>query len=349
MRFSLRQTTTRILAGAAIAAGLAACGSASASTTSTTAPAAASATSSSIPAGTTLRVGDQLDYLKTVLSISGQDKNYPYQVQYSQFVGGPPMLQAFQGGALDTGFVGSTPLIFAQAAGQPLVAVAAWASKGSGYGLVTAPGTTSVTGWSSLKGKRVAYQVGTAGEAVLLDGLSSVGLKLSDITTVNLPQTQVSAALQGKSADAGISTEPLTSVYLASNPTAHQVATAGAITDRTDFLLADSSSLANKATAAALGDYLTRLARAFSYLRAHPEAAIQAVYVAEYHLTPARAAVVSAEIGTPSFVQLPGNIVPAQQHLADLFHSAGQIPSKVDVASEFDPTFNAVVAAAQGS
>ena len=31
------------------------------------------------------------------------------------------MLQAFQGGAIDTGFVGSTPLIFAQAAGQDIV------------------------------------------------------------------------------------------------------------------------------------------------------------------------------------------------------------------------------------
>ena len=84
-----------------------------------------------IPAGTTLRVGDQLDYLKTVLSLAGEDKDFPYEVQYSSFVGGPPMLQAFQGGSLDTGFVGSTPLIFAQAANQSLVAVAGWATTNS--------------------------------------------------------------------------------------------------------------------------------------------------------------------------------------------------------------------------
>ena len=114
-------------------------------------------------------VGDQLNYLKTVLAVSHEDQGFAYQVQYSQFVGGPPMLQAFQGGALDTGFVCNTPLIFAQAAGQPLVAVAAWESKGSGDGLLTAPGVTSVTGWSSLKGKRVAYQVGIAGEVAARD------------------------------------------------------------------------------------------------------------------------------------------------------------------------------------
>ena len=330
---------------------LAACSSSSTATTSTTAKASTtgSVSTSTIPAGTTLRVGDQLNYLKTVLSVSNQDQGFPYQVQYSQFVGGPPMLQAFQGGALDTGFVGSTPLIFAQAAGQPLAAVAAWVSTGSAYGLVTGPGVTSVKGWSTLKGKRVAYQVGTAGEAVLLEGLNSVGLGLSDVTTVNLPQTQVSAALQGGSADAGISTEPLTSVYLAANPTAKQVVTANQITDRSSFLLASTSALTDKATSAALADYITRLVKAFAYLRAHPGAATQAVFVGQYHLTPARAAQVEAEVGGASFVPIPGDIAPAQQKLADLFLAAGQIPHKVDVTSEFDPRFNDLIAKVQGT
>ena len=349
MSFRCPGSATRFLAAAAVAAGLAACGSASATTSSTTVPSTRVATSSSVPPGTTLRIGDQLNYLKTVLSISGQDTNFPYQVQYSQFVGGPPMLQAFQGGALDLGFVGSTPLIFAQAAGQPLTAVAAWSTKESGYTLVTAPGTTSVTGWGSLKGKRVAYQVGTAAEAVLLEGLSSVGLTLKDVTTVNLPVNQTAAALQGHSADAALSVEPLTSVYLATNPSARQVARVSQVTDRTDFVLTDSAALSNRATSAALADYLRRLVTAFGYLRAHPQAITQAVYVDQYHLSPARAAVVSAQIGAASFVPLPGDIVPAQQHLADLFRAAGQIPNKIDVASEFDPRFNALVSAAQGA
>ena len=99
-----------------------------------------------IPKGTTLRVGDQLDYLKTLLSLSGEDKDFPYTVKYSSFVGGPPMLQAFQGGALDTGFVGSTPLIFAQAGNQGLHAVAGWASEHGTYGLLTNPTKSASTG-----------------------------------------------------------------------------------------------------------------------------------------------------------------------------------------------------------
>src|SRR5262245_44904442 len=109
---------------------------AGAQTTTTTASA-----KSKIPAGTMLRVGDQLDYLKTVLKLSGEDQDLPYEVEYSAFVGGPAMLQAFQAGSIDSGFVGSTPLIFAQAGNQDITAVAGWATANGTYELVTSPGT----------------------------------------------------------------------------------------------------------------------------------------------------------------------------------------------------------------
>ena len=40
--------------------------------------------------------------------------------------------------------------------------------------------------------------------------------------------------------------------------------------------------------------------------------------------------------------------VKAQQHLADLFYAAGEIPAKVDVKKEFSTKYNAVVAAGAG-
>ncbi len=302
-----------------------------------------------VPAGVTLRVGDQLDYLKTLLKLGGQDQGYPYKVEYSSFVGGPPMLQAFQAGAIDTGFVGSTPLIFAQAANQSVTAVAGWASEHGTYGLVTAPSAKGIEKWGDLKGHSVAFQQGTAGEAVLLEALDGAGLTLKDVTPVNLPQTQISAALQAGNAEAGVQTEPLTSAYLGSNPTARQVDSTSLITDRSDFVIASQAALSDKGKTAALADYLTRIVKAFNYLRSHPQLIIDSVYVGQYHLTPARAAEVVKAIGPTSFVQLPGSIVKAQQHLADLFFSSGEIPAKVDVSGEFDTRFNALVQKAQTS
>jgi sulfonate transport system substrate-binding protein len=296
-----------------------------------------------VPAGTELRVGDQLEYLQTILKLAGEDKDFPYDVTYAAFIGGPPMLQAFQGGAIDTGFIGTTPLIFAQAQGQDLRAVAGWANEKGTYGLLTAPGVTDIKGWKDLAGRSVAYQRGTAAEAVLLQALDAAGVDPGDVTTVDVPVTQVSAALQGGSADAGISTEPLTSGYLTANPTAKQVDRAREITDRSSFLIAASSTLDDAGKEAALADYIGRIVRSFNYLRDRPELVADAVYVKQYHLTPERAKEIIAETGVASFFALPGEVKAQQQKLADLFFGAGQIPAKVNVDGEFDPRFNDLV------
>lgn len=295
-----------------------------------------------VPAGTKLVVGDQLDYLKTVLALAGEDQDLPYEVEYASFVGGPPMLQAFQAGAVDTGFVASTPLIFAQAAGQDLRAVVGWASDRGLGGLLT--DDPDIDGWADLAGKRVAYQRGTSAEAAVLVGLESAGLTLSDITTVDVPITQVSAALQGGSADAGLSTEPLISLFIADNPGARVAVSPDGITDRATFLIASGSTLGDEAKSAALADYTARLVRAFSWLNENKGALAEAIFVDQYGLPAERAdELVASGSGTFEFFTLPGEVLEPQQRLADLFHEAGQIPAAIDVESSFDTRFNDLV------
>jgi sulfonate transport system substrate-binding protein len=318
----------------------------------TAAPAAtdsATAAPVNIPAGTTLRIGDQLDGIKTELKIGGQDQNFPYKVEYSAFVGGPPMLQAFQAGAIDLGTVASTPLIFAQAGKQKISAVAGWTTKSSTFTLVTSPGNTSINGWADLKGKKVAYQQGTLFESVLLEGLDSVGLKLSDVKGVNLPYSQISATLQGGAADAGILSEPVLSAYEVANPTAREIAKGTTVTDRGTYLIAAASAVNDPGKSAALADFITRLVKAYAATNANPELNVQATYVAKYKLSAERGDAIAKAIGPVTFIQLPADIVPAQQKLADLFLKAGEIPATIDVSGEFDGKYNAVVQQAQGT
>lgn len=348
-------TTSTLLSGALALVVLAAC-SADASTRAggaddgdTTTTAEQVELADEIPAGTTLRVGDQVEYLETILRLAGEDQELPYTVEYSAFVGGPAMLQAFQGDSVDVGFVASTPLIFAQAQGQDIAAVAGWASETGSTSLVTAPGQDDIGGWEDIAGKRVAYQRGTSGEATVLQALDAAGLTLDDIETVDLPFNQVSAALQGGSADAGILAEPLISVYLDANPTAHVAAPTSEITDRATFLIASGTTLDDEAKTAALADYLSRLARAFSYLADHRELVQQATYVDTYGLSPERAAEISEAVGPTEFIDLAGEVVEQQQVLAGLFQAAGQIPTELDVTTEFDTRFSSVIEEAAGS
>ena len=301
---------------------------------------------SSVPGGTTLRVADQLQALEQELAAEGQNTGFPNAVQYSNFVGGPPMLQAFQAGAVDVGFVADTPLIFAQAAHQNVVGVAAWAPQHGSSELVAAPGHV-VRSWADLKGKKVAYQQGTLLEAVVLQGLHSVGLSLKDITSVNLPVTQVSVALQGGSVDAGILVEPLASVYLAQHPAATVVDRPDDITDRANFIIASKSALANPAKAAAIADYIGRVERSLSWINTHQAQWAQAFYVGQYKLPLAVGEQLLARSGPVSFIDLPGPLPGPQQTLADLYVDAGEIPARLDVTAEFDARFNSFVDAAR--
>jgi len=331
-----------------IAVALSGCGSSSSSSSGTSGADGAQSDGATptvadrVPAGTTLRVADQLQLLETVLSTASNDAAFPYKVDYSNFVGGPPMLQAFHAGAVDIGFVADTPLIFAQAAKQDIVGVAAWAPEHGSEELIATPGS-NISSWADLKGKKVAYQRGTLLEAVLLQGLKSADLSLDDITSVNLPVTQIAAALQGGSVQAAILAPPLDTAYLSSHPSAKVVARPDDITDRVSFIVASKSALADPGKVAAIQDYVVRLIRSYGFIAKNPDAWVKNFYVAQYHMTQAAGAALLARSGPSKAVALPGTLVPAQQALADLYEDAGEIPAKLDAAGEFDGRFNAAI------
>ncbi len=54
-------------------------------------------------------------------------------------------------------------------------------------------------------------------------------------------------------------------------------------------------------------------------------------------------------LGPSTFLQLPGDVLADQQEAADLYFAAGQIPRKINVAEQFDPRFNGLVASLEAS
>jgi sulfonate transport system substrate-binding protein len=301
-----------------------------------------------VPAGTTLRFGDQVQAIATVLKAGGQDQNFPYSVKYAGFIGGPAMLQAFKAGAIDAGYVADTPLIFAQAAKQDVVAVAAFETEHATEDVIARPGS-GVTSWKELKGKKVAYQQGTSAEAVLLLGLKHTGLALSDITSVNLPFTQITAALQGGSVDVAVSQAPLDTAYLKQHEGATILERPQDEPLRLSFLIASKKALEDPAKAAAIRDYAVRLVKAYKYISAHLDQWAQEFYVKNYHLPLNEALDLIKQSGSYRFISIPGTLGASQQELADLYYDAKEIPSKLDAVQEFDGRFNPDVLKAQAS
>ena len=303
----------------------------------------------SIPAGVTLRVGDQVDFLKKLLALAGEDQGLEYSVEYSNFLGGPPMLQAFQAGEVDAGFVADAPLIFAQAADQDIKGVASWAPGQGTGGLITAPGVTDINGWGDLKGKTVIIQEGTVAQSTLLTGLASAGLQYSDVTIQNLTFTQIAQALPSSGADAAVLSEPFITNYLHDNPTAKLAARGEDITDRVQFLIASGSALKNEGKTAALADYIGRVVKSWKWVNANPEAWAQAFLVDVYKLPLDKALELVEGGGGYEVLPLPGELVEPQQTLVDLFYENQIIPKPLTAEEQFDSRFNGVVEAAWNS
>jgi sulfonate transport system substrate-binding protein len=344
-------TTAFIAVLALVTLAAAACGSSSTSSSEAapTETAPQVTVPQSIPAGVTLRVGDQVDFLKELLALAGQDQGLEYSVEYSNFLGGPPMLQAFQAGEVDAGFVADAPLIFAQAADQDIKGVASWAPGKGTVGLITAPGVTDINGWGDLKGKTVIIQEGTVAQSTLLTGLASAGLKYSDVTIQNLTFTQIAQALPSSGADAAILSEPFITNYLVDNPTAKLAARGEDITDRVQFLIASGSALKNEGKTAALADYISRVVKAWKWVNANPEAWAQAFLVDVYKLPLEKALELVKDGGGYEVLPLPGELAEPQQTLVDLFYSNQIIPKALTADQQFDSRFNSVVEAAWNS
>jgi sulfonate transport system substrate-binding protein len=133
------------------------------------------------------------------------------RVKWISFQGGPPMMEAMAAGGIDIGNVGNLPPVFAQAAGNPIVYVAATGSNAGAQAIIV-PKNSPIKTLADLKGKKLAIQKGTALQYLALKALASAKLTLKDIQPVYLTIPDSTTAFEGGNVDA----LPISDPYLAS-------------------------------------------------------------------------------------------------------------------------------------
>lgn len=321
------------------------CGSDSSGSGDRTA-AAATGFPTTVPAGTTLRIGDQGSQLEAPLDLSGQSKDLPYKAEYSTFASGPLLLEAFRADAVDIGFVADTPPVIAAASGQDLAVVAAWQAPGDSLSLVTRPGV-NINKLEDLKGKKVAFTVGSILQAFTLRALDQVGLKQSDIQQVNLLPTDIGTALARGDADVGVLAQPLTATYLEANPGARVLSKGSDIAPYVLYLITTQDVLKDSAKTAAIGDFVGRWVKAVSWRDSHQEEFIQKYYVEKLNTPEKIGKLMVEQSGTATFLPINETVIGGAQKLADLFVENKVIPRKVDMSEVFDARFNSAVQEAQ--
>src|SRR5689334_2990582 len=118
-----------------------------------------------------------------------------YTVSWTEFPGGPQLLEALNVGALDFGITGEAPPIFAQAAGAPLVYVANEPAAPLSEAILV-PKDSPIQSVAELRGKKVALNKGSNVHYLLVKSLEKAGLRYADITPVFLKPSDARAAFE---------------------------------------------------------------------------------------------------------------------------------------------------------
>lgn len=129
------------------------------------------------------------------------------EVKWIEFPAGPQLLEGLNVGAIDFGYVGEAPPIFAQAAGANFVYVGYEQAAPQAEAILVQK-NSPIRSLADLKGKKIALNKGSNVHYLLVKALEKAGIKYSDIQTVFLPPADARAAFERGSVDAWVIWEP---------------------------------------------------------------------------------------------------------------------------------------------
>lgn len=262
--------------------------------------------------------------LKAAGTLERQLAPLGFTVTWSEFLSGPPLLEAMNAGAIDFGITGETPPVFAQAAGTPFVYLAADPPAPKGEGILV-PADSRVRTVADLRGKHVITTKGSNAHYCLVALLLKAGLKLSEVQIGFLAPPDAFAAFRTGSVDAWCAWDPLFA--------AAELSGARLLADGTGVVPNHQFFLGRRAFAEAnprvIKVLLSAVAAAERTVQANPQAA---------------AATIGPATGIPGPIlarALPrmgyglGPVTPAifadQQKIADTFFRLGLIPRRITV------------------
>lgn len=129
------------------------------------------------------------------------------RAEWIEFAAGPALLEAMRAGAVDLGYVGETPPVFAQAGGVSFVYVAADPPAPRAEAILVHK-DSPIRSVGDLRGKRVALNRGSNVHYLLVRALESEKLSLGDIELLFLAPADARTAFESKQVDAWVIWDP---------------------------------------------------------------------------------------------------------------------------------------------
>jgi sulfonate transport system substrate-binding protein len=281
-----------------------------------------------------LRVGDQNAGVRSLVEAAGTFEGFPYRFEWHQFPAAAPVLEAMNAGALDVGFTGDMPFLFAFAAGAPIRAVGGSRANGRSQAIVV-PAGSPVRSMQDLRGKRVAANRGGNGHFLMLAALERAGMQPGDVNFKFMLPPEARAAFAGGSVDAWAVWEPYVSIVVL-NENARTIETGEGIFPSKTFQLAHLDAIRDQHPA--ITDFTRRVAQARLWALTHPEEI--SVIVAKLTGQSLPVARRSIDIARNEPIQIDAAVVAETQAQADLFTRHGVLPARIDMSAALNTSFS---------
>jgi len=252
------------------------------------------------------------------------------KIEWKEFPAGPQMLEALAVGAVDYGYVGNTPPIFAQAADKALSYVAFEKVAGNSLAVVV-PKDSAIQNIQQLKGKRIAVQKGSSAHELLAKTLETAGLSWSEIQAVWLPPADARAAFDKKAIDAWAIWDP----FLGAAEFDSKVKV---LIESSDFPQTYSFYIGNpefiQKHPDSPGKFIQALNASDQWILKNQAVALD-IYQKSTGLKTDVAKIAFERRLKPSPVQpLTTEVIKAQQNIADLFQQVQLIPKTISVQQQ---------------
>jgi sulfonate transport system substrate-binding protein len=246
-------------------------------------------------------------------------------VKWVEFSSGPPLLEALNVGAVDFGWTGDAPPIFAQAAGANLVYIAAAPSNGKGEAIIVKDGSP-ITSVADLKGKKIAVTKGSSAHNLTVAALEKAGVAYSDVTPIYLSPADAAAAFANDSVDAWTIWDPFLALAEGRQKTRELTTTA-------DTLEVNAYILANKTFADSHADAVSGIIQALTGAAdwANANRPYVAGALSEITGVPIGPQTVAVERAKYAILPLSDAVIAGQQSTADRFFKLGLIPKQIKV------------------
>jgi sulfonate transport system substrate-binding protein len=283
---------------------------------------------------TKLVLGDQVHLLQSKAEAANALGNLPYDIEWANFVGAAPLLEALNAGAVDTAPAGDLPVVLAAAAKVPLKVIAGSVSSTRDIGIIVPPGSP-IRSVAGLPGHRVIVSSarGSISHYLLLEALKEAKVDRRKVDIGFMLPNDAAAAFAAGRIDAWAT---FGTYQIAAEQRGARVLRDGqGINTGLTLIAASQAALDDPARRAALKDVLARFRRASLWAQAHP-AHYAAVFAKATGVDPALAQLI-VDRQNPALIAPDAAVIVPLQRVVDRFYADGELPAPVDVASLIDP------------